>query len=1759
MSRHANINKAYRLARRADGQIAPVPETAQRGKPARSVQALAVLALCGSLASTVAAAAPPPVSAQQLPSGGALAAGQASWSSQGNTLTVQQNSQRAVINWQKFDLGSNARVVFNQAQGRNAAILNRVLDNQPSQILGRMEAPGQVFISNPYGVIFGAGARVDVGSLVATSLSSSDADFMAGGRVWQRQGALGAVSNAGQLTAQDGGYVALLAPEVRNEGVVLARAGTVALAAGESVELQFAGLGLSGIKIDPAALKTLVENRQALLAPDGMVLMSARSADQLRSGVVNQQGRVSADSLRARGGRVFLEADQIQLGEASRIDARGATGGGQVLVGGGWQGSGDLHQASSVSMKAGAQIDVSATHKGDGGQAVLWSRVGQAGARTEVQGRILAQGGEQGGAGGQVETSGHALEFSAAQVKASARVKGEKSGQWLLDPGNVNVGTAEAASLVSALQGGTDTVLAAVAGGGEAGDLTVASKISWSSAAKLTLSADRHLTVNAPISASSGSLVLNYGQGQVAAGNTAQLGINAPIDLSAGPNYSTKQGSNGSTLVHTVITSLGTASSSNDGSLQGLVGNLSGRFVLGANIDASATSGWNSGAGFNPIGLTASPFTGSFDGLGHVVSNLTIQRPGATDVGLFGSLGSAGKISNVGVVNANIRGYEQVATLVGFNQGLVTRSFGTGTVQGRHYQVGGLVGHNLVGATVSYSYATASVTGQDAGNLNIGGLVGGNGGVISNSFATGAVSGNSNVGGLTGYQNGWSGAGGPVRIINSFASGTATGSSATGALWGAGADNGSVTSSAGGINPLNAASFTGWDFTKDWVIYNGRTTPLLPVFMRPLTVSSAVSSKTYDRTANLPAGSIVYSEANTAGHLQGSVVVSGLGSNVGSYSLGLSGLYSDQQGFKISYEPVSSFTVTPAPLTVSGAVAASKTYDRSPAATVSGGSLQGVIAGDEAAVSLVAGSASFANANAGKAKAVSTGFTLSGSAAGNYSLSQPTGLSADINPAALTVTGAVAASKTYDRSPAATVSGGSLQGVIAGDEAAVSLVAGSASFANANAGKAKAVSTGFTLSGSAAGNYSLSQPTGLSADINPAALTVTGAVAASKTYDGSTAATISGASLQGLVSGDQGAVSLVAGNASFANANAGTAKPVSAAFTLSGAAAGNYTLSQPSGLSADIRPAPVSIVGAQVASKVYDGQTSATLSGATLQGVLPADQALVSVQSSNARFADANVGQAKPVTASFALQGTAAGNYSLQAQPSLAGDITQLAQVQWVGANSGDWFTASNWAGGAVPTLSNVAKVIIPEQVSVTLSSSGANAQPAPSLSSVTGGGNLLIKDTGLKLSGGMALNALTLSPEVSLTAGNLALNQLQQEGGLINVAGNTKISQSIKQSGGTLISHGVAQIVQSQGDAQIRTLAANGLSIKVDAGNLQFHQLASAGDAQLSASGSVQQGAAGALVVQGKTSVQAGAAIALDAGSNSLVGGVDLKGGKIALKQSQGDLTLGAVQAKEALSVQVDKGQLRQAEGGSVQAQTTAEFRVPQGAIDLSAKGNQWGAALTLQGGDISVTQASGDLKLAAVAASGNLSLSSSAGIAQSAAWTVAGRTQLDAPQGKVDLSNSGNDFVGPVSVKSAALQLQDGRGGLSLGSVSSAGALQVNSSDGSIQQLEGATLGVAPGEVAVLNARQAGVYVPVQVFANGPVIVNGELLSAPGTPSLTTASAAAVNSAPRPAAAAAASMPQLKTSAAEASADKSDGKDKSSSEPAEKDQPKS
>jgi filamentous hemagglutinin family protein len=158
----------------------------------------------------------------QLPQGGKVVGGSAAISSSGSTLTVQQSSQRAAIDWNTFNVGSGAQVNFNQPNAA-AVTLNRVLDNNPSQIMGRINAPGQVFIVNPNGVLFGASSQVDVGGLLVTTHGISNADFMAGKSTFEGNGKSGSVVNLGTLQASLGGYIAMLAPQVRNEGVIIAR------------------------------------------------------------------------------------------------------------------------------------------------------------------------------------------------------------------------------------------------------------------------------------------------------------------------------------------------------------------------------------------------------------------------------------------------------------------------------------------------------------------------------------------------------------------------------------------------------------------------------------------------------------------------------------------------------------------------------------------------------------------------------------------------------------------------------------------------------------------------------------------------------------------------------------------------------------------------------------------------------------------------------------------------------------------------------------------------------------------------------------------------------------------------------------------------------------------------------------------------------------------------------------------------------------------------------------------------------------------------------------------------------------------------------------------------------------------------------------------------------------------------------------------------------------------------------------------------
>jgi len=192
--------------------------------------------------------------------------------------------------------------------------------------------------------------------------------------------------------------------------------------------------------------------------------------------------------------------------------------------------------------------------------------------------------------------------------------------------------------------------------------------------------------------------------------------------------------------------------------------NLDASYEVASDIDASETSSWNSGKGFEPIGeITASgelKFNGTFDGQDYNITDLTIDRGSDFNTGLFDAVRS-GTITNIGVVDADINGEEDVGGLVGFNEGTISESYVTGTISGGDDEVGGLVGTND-GGTIEKSYATALVEGADD---RVGGLAGENFGTINKSYATGEVDGgDDNVGGLVGKNI-------PSLIGSSFTSG----------------------------------------------------------------------------------------------------------------------------------------------------------------------------------------------------------------------------------------------------------------------------------------------------------------------------------------------------------------------------------------------------------------------------------------------------------------------------------------------------------------------------------------------------------------------------------------------------------------------------------------------------------------------------------------------------------------------------------------------------------------------------------------------------------------------------------------------------------------------------------------------------------------------------------------------------------------------------------------------------------------------------
>ena len=782
------------------------------------------------------------------PNGASVVAGSATVQGQGTaSVVVNQSSQKAIINWNTFNISTGERTAINMP-GASSVELDRVTGGLgPSQIYGSLSSNGQVFLVNPDGVLVGPTGKINTASFLATTHDIANSDFMAGRYSFSIPGMPNAsVVNQGSITAQTGGFAALVAPGVRNTGIISAKLGTVALASGNAFTLDFYGDNLITLGLNDSIaasvtdvstgqpLSSLVSNTGTLKANGGRVELTAVAARAVVDSVINNTGVVEANTIgthngmieleaataantpagappqtvkvsgklsaagrrKGTGGTVLITGENVQLSGAN-INASGKAGGGTVLIGGDTGGGNPSALAASI---AGAALEIlrgAQRHDGErrcqlrhqricyrtgnGGKVIVWSNEA-----TTFYGTILAKGGPRSGDGGFVETSGHELTFNGT---VSTSALNGANGTLLLDPLNAIIAATAGSEVItvssieSALATGDVVVTTVGTTGSQAGDITVASSLSWANASTLTLNSYRDITVNDGVTIANtgaGNLVLRADATGTGVGTINFLGNGQadfsqstgavsiyynPADNPAGSivnatSYVTPSDYSPFVLVNSALPSQLTAymlvNSVYD--LQNIQNNLSGNYAIGTNIDASGTASWNMGAGFVPIGIDGSAFTGTLDGQYHLIDDLYINNSTAANVGLFESNG--GFIRNLALANVDISAANAVAdtgALAGNNTGTITNVSASGSVDYSSNfsvtnNVGGLVGENSGSIINSSTAETVSIANTVFGTL--GGLVGLNSGTISQSYANGTITNN----GLAWYSFGTSSA-----------------------------------------------------------------------------------------------------------------------------------------------------------------------------------------------------------------------------------------------------------------------------------------------------------------------------------------------------------------------------------------------------------------------------------------------------------------------------------------------------------------------------------------------------------------------------------------------------------------------------------------------------------------------------------------------------------------------------------------------------------------------------------------------------------------------------------------------------------------------------------------------------------------------------------------------------------------------------------------------------------------------------------------
>lgn len=739
--------------------------------------------------------------AQSLPGGGAVVSGQASISSTGTGgLSIDQSSQKAIIDWNSFSIGDGKTVRFNNGSG---ATLNRVTGGQVSSLDGVLSASGSVYLINPNGVIVGQKGIVNVGgTFVGSTLDISNEAFNGNGAKTFAGASNASVVNMGRVGAL-GGNVVLIAANVSNQGTIVAPNGTASLVAGNGVVMQDGEsdgnflIGTGGSHTSAGNTGSIEAASVQLLAEGGNVFALAGNT----SGVIRATGVASGD------GKIYLTAGDtgaVQIAGSTLSAAAASGNGGAISVTGG-----------KIGVASDAVLDASASSAtGSGGSATLIANM-DSGSLT-FKGRALARGGAQGGNGGFVETSGAFVDFNGARVDTSAATG--KTGEWLTDPFDLNVDGAAATTLSSNLETTNvtlQTTASGTSGPGTAtsgsGDININNDISWGSANTLTLDAYRSINISGNMTVTgAGKVVFKTNDGGTGGDYTFYNHKSLQYTGTAGSGQALTINGNAYVLMYKasdMVANMDKGSASTVGTFAALARTLDFTGITTGDLPANRP--------FLARG-NANAYRGTFTGLGNTVSNLTVTMGSSLPTAFIGITGDGATIRDFGLYNTTITynntGANFVASLIGNVSAPATikNVFSENVKVTGSTTTGGLIGQLATGSTLDNAYVTGTVTqlSRNTGAGNVGGLVGnivsvgtGTTTTISNVYSTASVlasppSAVSTIAGLGGLI-GNSATSQTVVIKNAYATGNVTA-----------AANGNTITNMGGLVGIVGAATT---------------------------------------------------------------------------------------------------------------------------------------------------------------------------------------------------------------------------------------------------------------------------------------------------------------------------------------------------------------------------------------------------------------------------------------------------------------------------------------------------------------------------------------------------------------------------------------------------------------------------------------------------------------------------------------------------------------------------------------------------------------------------------------------------------------------------------------------------------------------------------------------------------------------------------------------------------------------------------------